>query len=223
MRVRCPLSFLDSIIYILSNFPLYLKRAFIIFVRFIECSLMGESHYQIHTGTTADFDQVTDLLKVKMLQQEVDVYLRRNMGIQLKRPVIVELYSGNEFNLKGIMMELRGNLGSYYAEKMGKSGIAHIIYVRKGLGKKKFMSILAHEMTHAFLREEKLINTDRFLREGFSRWVEYKILMDKGETEEAEKLRNIRTLRYGKEIEKIIELEGKLGTQGVMKVIRKID
>lgn len=219
-RVR---EFFDNLFFFIRRIPTLTKRAFIIGMRVMEYWFTGESDYKIHTFYGADFDLVNDKYKANLLKEKVEIYLRRNFGIQLRRPVIVELYSGNQLNLKGIIMELNGNLGSYYYENLGKSGIAHMIYLREGMSRKKFMSVLAHEMTHAFIREEKLMNCDRYLREGFARWVEYNFLLEAGLPEEAEKIKKIKTYRHGKAVEKLFKLEKKVGKDRVMEIIRKID
>jgi hypothetical protein len=210
----------SKIFYTIKAIPLFIKKLLILFVRFIEFALTGQSEYNIYRGEIADFDIVIDLLKAKILRQHVEKFLSDRLDIKLKRPVVLELFSDGEFNLKGIIMQLDGSLGRYHPEKIGRFGLAHMIYVRKGLTRNKFMSILAHEMAHAFLKEEDLLPRDRYLREGFARWVEHLFLVESGEIKEAEKLYRLKTFRTGKAVESYLELEKKIGVQGVMEKIR---
>jgi hypothetical protein len=205
-----------------KSIPQFIKRAFILSVRLTEYTLIGQSEYTIYKREIAEFETVVDKLKAKTLEDQVISFLCKRLGVSLRRPVITDLYSGNEFDWKGIIMELRGDLGRYHMETMGKLGLVHMIYIRSGLSKNRFMSILAHEMAHAFLREEKLLNKERFLREGFARWVEYHFLLELGEKPIAEKLTQIKTLRGGREILKFLSLEHKLGMKGVMEAVRQM-
>lgn len=188
----------------------FIKRLFVLFVRIIEKTLTGQTDYRIYTSEIADFDAVTDLLQAKLLKKEVEVFMRRTFGISIDKPIVIELYTGDDFNLNGIIMELNGSLGRYHYTKL-KSKMVHMVYVKNGLEKKRFKSVLAHEMTHAFLREADILPTNRFVREGFARWVEYKVLLNLGLDREAEKIKMIKTWKYGKAINRIFALEEKVG------------
>jgi hypothetical protein len=214
---------IDSTIYTIRTIPQYIKRAVILSFRLLEFAITGQSEYKIYKGEIADFDVVVDQLKAKILRQHVEKFLWDKLGIKLKKPVVLELYSHSEFTLNGIIMQLEGSLGRYHPERMGQFGIAHMIYVRKGLGRNKFMSILAHEMAHAFLKEEELMPRDRYLREGFARWVEHLYLVDVGEIKEAEKLYKLKSFRAGKAVESYFALEKKIGVKGVMDIVRGIE
>lgn len=191
--------------------------------RFLEFFTMGETDYKLHTPEGEDFEDVSDLFKARALVAKTKDMMQQGFGIILESPVIINLYEGKEFALKDTKKELCGVLGQYHYENLGKNNLAHMIYIAKGLEKRRFMSVLAHEMTHAFLREAKLMNCDRYLREGFARWVEYKTLIFLGLNEEAEKIVHIKTHKYGKDVEKIFRLEKKVGTEGVIQVLRRID
>lgn len=200
-----------------------LKKIILGIGRFLEFFTMGESDYKLHTTEGEDFEEVSDLFKARTLVAKTKEIMQDGFGIQLESPVIINLYEGSEFDLKETKRELCGVLGQYHYENLGKNNLAHMIYIVKGLDKKRFMAVLAHEMTHAFLREAKLMNCDRYLREGFARWVEYKTLVFLGLDEEAEKIMRIKTHKYGKDVEKIFRLEKKVGTDGVIQVLRRID
>lgn len=205
-----------------QNLLLNLKRWFIGICRMIELALTGEAHFQLHTEDGVVYDKVTELFNAREIVEDTKIFLRRNFGIVLKKPVFIKLVSGEEFNLKGIILELRGVQGHYHYENLGKNGMAHMVYMQKGLDKKRFFGILAHELTHAFLRENQLMGTDRYLREGFARWIEYKTFLSLGLTQEAEKILKLQTLKHGKAVEKFIKLEQKVGALKAMEIIRKV-
>ncbi len=213
--------YINEILHHIKMLPLYIKRSIIILGRFIEYILTGEAEFKFHTPTGAEFDAVTDKYKAKLLEEEVEVYLRRNFGIKLKEPVIIELYS-HQFDFQGILMELRGTVGRYHQYKMGKSN-THMIYIKKGLPCDKFKSILAHEITHAYIREKELMNCDRYLREGFARWIEYSYLIDHGLKEEAEKILRLKSYSHGANVKKLLELEKKVGRYKAIDILNKID
>jgi len=200
-----------------------LSNVFIFIVRQIEFLFTGQADYMIYPDKISENDRIEDHIKAKKLQSEVEEYLTEKFNLKLEQPVFLEFYSGEQLSIKGLLMELSGTQGGYHFEKFGASGQFHTIFMRKGLPRNKFKSILAHEVAHAFLREKTLVPTDRYLREGFARWIEYKILLDMGETEEAEKLKNIKNWKHGKAIEKVLKLEAKVGVKGVMDVFRRID
>ncbi|MFP4499261.1 MAG: hypothetical protein ACLFQV_13715 [Vulcanimicrobiota bacterium] len=213
---------LRKIIWTLSFIPQFFEGLFILFVRFLEFQLTGQSSYKIHRTNLSLKGLVQDMTRAKVHLEDVKKYMAQKFEIELKSPVILELYSGEEYNLKGIIMELRGSLGRYHFENMGKSGIAHMVYIKKGLDRNRFRTVLAHELAHAYLREKRLMNCDRFLREGFARWIEYKYLTELGEIEEANKIKNIKTYQYGKLIEKFIEIENQFGEENVMESVCKM-
>lgn len=207
--------------YVIDNIFNTMKKILIMGGRLIEYLLTGESDFHFYTADGEVYEQVTYIYKAREILKEMREYLARKYGIEIKSPVIIELYSGDEFNLKGIWLQLRGVMGQYHYENLGKSGMAHMIYLKKGMKKKKFKAILAHEMTHAFLRDQELMGCDRFFREGFARWIEYKTLIDLGLLEEADKIMQIKTWKRGKAVEEIFKIEKKVGIMGVMKALRK--
>jgi len=200
-----------------------LKKGVILIGRGIEYVFTGQSDYKLYSNKGVVFDAVTDRFKAKLVAEEVKEIMKEHFGISLKRPVIMNLFTGDEFKLKGVCRENRGVKGQYHYEMLGKGGMAHMIYIREGLENREFRAILAHEMSHAFLREEHLMGCHRYLREGFARWIEYKILIYMGLDEEAEKIRNLKTYRYGKAVEKIFRLEKKVGAKKAMEILTRID
>lgn len=200
-----------------------LKRILLTLGRGLEYIATGQSDYNLYSHRGVLYETVNDTYKAKEILAEMKEYLRDNFGLVIEAPIIIELYSGNEFSLKGKRRKTKGVLGQYHYENLPGKYMAHMIYISTGLEKRRFRAILAHEMTHAFLREAQLMNCDRYLREGFARWIEYKILLEMGLEKEAEKILDIKTWKYGKAVEKIFRLEKKVGTKGVIEVLKRID
>ena len=200
----------------------YLKRFLILIIRMFERLLTGQSDFRFYSSEIAGFDAVSDLLQAKMLRKEVEVYLRRTFGIFLKKPVVLELYSGSDFNLRGIIMELNGSLGRYHYDRLKNREMIHMVYLLKGMEKRKFKAVLAHEMVHAFCREQDIFPTDRYSREGLARWVEHRMFLDMGMKGEAKKIEKIKTWKYGRAVNRIFKLEKKVGTDRVMKHIMNL-
>ncbi|MCD4786302.1 MAG: hypothetical protein K8T10_20960 [Candidatus Eremiobacteraeota bacterium] len=207
--------------YMFDNIFNTMKKILITGGRLIEYILTGESDFHLYSADGEIYEKVTDIYKAREVLKGMREYLVGKFGMEIKSPVIIELYSGDEFNLKGIWLQLKGVKGQYHYENLGKNGMAHMIYLKKGMNKKKFKAILAHELTHAFLRDQELMNCDRFFREGFARWVEYKTLIDLGLLEEADKIKHIKTWKRGKAVEEIFKIEKKVGISGIMKALRK--
>ncbi len=206
---------------LLKSFFGYIKRFIVVIVRIFERALTGQSDFQFYSSEIADFDAVTDLLHAKMLRREVENYLNKTFGITIQKPVVLELYSGASFDLRGIIMELNGNLGRYHYDRLKNREMIHLVYLKKGLPRERFKAVLAHEMIHAFCREQDIMPTDRYGREGLARWVEHRILKDMGQKAEARKIEKIRTWKYGRAVQNMFALEKKVGTSGVVEYLKK--
>jgi hypothetical protein len=101
-------------------------------------------------------------------------------------------------------------------------GKYHLVYVLRGLRKERFKAILSHELAHAYLYETELFSSNKAFREGMARWVEYKILLQEGEKEEAQKLLKLKSWHYGKGIARILELEKKTGERELVSYLHSI-
>ena len=88
--------------------------------------------------------------------------------------------------------------------------------------KGRFKAIVAHELAHAWEREQEILTSDRGLREGFARWIEYKVLQSEGLHAEAARVAGIRTWRYGRGVRTLLAVERKQGEGGVLEFIRGV-
>lgn len=186
------------------------------FVRFWEKCLTGHSEYKLVLN---DFDVmgkavVTEGLVAKKLAERMKRRLSERFGITVTLPVVVELVDRSK--TRSYVFEWsEANLGKYHSQLMIDENY-HMVYVAKGLGRQRFNAIIAHELTHAFLSEQKLFAGKQYLREGLARWAEYRILQEEGLAPEAEKLLKIRSWKHGRALANMLELEKKAGKKGLV-------
>ena len=177
--------------------------------RALEYLLTGQSEFKIHTSEFAANDIVKDPVTAKKILEQIKVVLFEKFAIKIHRPIVIELIKDDKKWDYGF---------SWFAESLGKyksyeliDEKYHMIYILSGLRKERFKAILAHEMTHAYQRENELFIDNRVFREGLARWIEYKILLQEGEELEARKLLNIKHWIYGRGINRLIQLEKDTG------------
>jgi len=156
----------------------------------------------------------------KKILDEVKIVLEDRFGIRVKRPIVLELVNEKKPWLYGIYW-LAESLGKYKSHLMIDEKY-HLIYVLRGLKKERFKAILSHELAHAYLYEAELFSNNRAFREGMARWIEYKILLQEGEKEEARKLLSIKSWLYGRGIAEILELEKKTGERELLPYLHSI-
>lgn len=198
-----------------------LKFAFEKIARALEFFLTGQSEFKITTTEFADNDIVKDIVTAKKLLERVKLVLLDRFDIEVKCPIVVEL----------VKEDKRWDYGfSWFAESLGKyksydfiDEKYHMIYILSGLKRERFKAILAHELTHAYQRENDLFMKNKLFKEGLARWVEYKILLQEGEEDEARKLLKIKHWIYGKGITRFIELEKGTGEKDLVTKLRKME
>jgi len=199
----------------------FLKKIFVLCGRALEYALTGQSGFKITTSEFEDHDIIRDLVVAKRLLDDLKLVLIDRFDITVRKPVVIELITPDR-RLDYTFSWLEESLGKYTSHKMIDEKY-HLIYLQSGLSKKRFKAILAHEMTHAYLYETQLLCANRAFREGLARWVEYKMLLTEGETEEAEKLLKIKHWVYGKGISKVIELEKQTGERNLFHELRRLE
>ena len=199
----------------------FLKKVATAAGRGIEFLLTGQTSFAIITSEFQDFERVTDLVKARRVLQEARTALETRFGIIVSRPVLLDLFDESGWSKAGVYRMLHGTLGHYQQQALGDTW-AHGIRVVKGLPRGRFKAIVAHEMVHAWERESEILKTDRALREGFARWVEYKVLQSEGLHAEAARVARIRTWRYGRGIRTLLAVEKRCGEQGVLDFVRRV-
>ena len=153
-------------------------------------------------------ETITDPLIGKKILDRTKAEINDRYSVNVSNPVVLELIKNrNSFALNFQWRE--EDVGKYHSQKMINEKY-HMIYIISGLPRKRFIAIAAHELMHACLYEKKLFIECQPAREAMARWMEYKILKSLGDKEHAKKLLGIKTLKYGKGFQKILEEEKKL-------------
>lgn len=199
----------------------FLKRVATFAGRSLEFALTGQSDYAVITSEMAEFKMVTDIVKAKRVLAEAQATLARDFGIRLKDPVLLELYSGKDWSSASLRYVMHGAVGSYQPSPLGEKS-SHVIHVLSGLPRGRFKAVVAHEMVHAYERETGILESDRGLREGFARWVEYKVLLAENEKQEAQKVLRLRRWRSGRSVHHLLDMERKGGAAAVMQYLHSV-
>jgi hypothetical protein len=187
-------------------------------VRKLEYHLTGQSDFAIITSELRTVEVVDDRIKGKRLLEEVQRELARDFELVLRAPVLLELVLPDSPLARPGVHEV---LGHYRSEPWGEKAV-HTVFVRAGLSAPFFCGIAAHELAHAWERERGCLTTHRALREGFARWIEYKVLTKRGARREAERLLKIRSWKAGRAIRSLLELEAQAGVAGVLAYVRSL-
>jgi hypothetical protein len=174
---------------------------------------LGQHAEQMLVGFTSsargkkmtNFTVIDDVGQVRLLQRAVQAELRVQFQFALEHPVLVELKIPPAQGWRGNYYNPEGNLGRYTMLDLGGMK-THQILVRPGLEKTRFCAILAHEMTHAYQREQNILTENQALREGMARWVEYHLLQQ-DKSPEAHRLLKLENYTFGKAIESILSYE----------------
>ncbi|MFH0802150.1 MAG: protein DA1 [bacterium] len=197
-----------------------LEKALTFIGRSIECALTGRTDYRFLSSEIASFDRVGDRLKAGIISREVRTFLSGKYGITVDYPVVLELFSGHDWDIHSIRYRMAGSIGRYHLNLMGENRL-HCIYVLAGLGVPKFKSIFAHEYMHAFQRETGIFQHNRGLREGLARWIEYKVLLSEGAAREAGKLLRIQSWSRGRGLKRILRMEKEHTESGLVEYLKR--
>lgn len=194
----------------------WVTRAFVELARAIERACFGQSQFQLTTSEFSTAPTIDNSVQAKMVLQEVRQQLQKEFSIQLGWPVLLELRVPPPKGWKASFYNPEGNMARHEVVEL-KNGSAHQVLIRPGLVRARFKALLAHELVHAFQREENFLNQNLSLREGMARWVEYHFL--KG-SREAEKLLQIKHFTFGRSIQSILEYEARSNRQETLQWLR---
>ncbi len=103
-----------------------------------------------------------------------------------------------------------------------RQGRLRAIYLLYGLPRLLFRTTVAHEYAHAWQVEYCPLLEDRFLREGHAEWVAYRYLVGLGCTLAAARMLNAQH-PYRPALEHVLELERRLGTDGLIAYMRRAE
>ena len=194
----------------------WLSQVFVEVGRAIERACFGQSHFRITTSEFSNAPTIDNMVQAKMALAEVRRQLAEEFSIELRWPLLLELKVPPALGWKAAVYNPEGNMARHTVVDF-KGTPAHQMWVKPGLTRARFKSLVGHEMVHAFQREANFLNENLSLREGMARWVEFHFL--KGSSE-AERLLKLKHYTFGRSIESILEYESKSGRQATLKWLR---
>ena len=100
-----------------------------------------------------------------------------------------------------------------------RRGIRRVIYVQTGLPQIVFAQVAAHELGHAWQKENCPLSKDDLVNEGFAEWVSYHILGYFGYRSEQKRMRDRQDI-YGEGLAWALAIEEKQGATGVVEACR---
>lgn len=199
----------------------WFENAYTVFGRALESVLTGESSFKVHSHDFLEGDLVQDTVKGKLLQDQVRIFLAGRFSMVLRDPLVLGLFTDGEVNWNSLMYQMNGTMGRYQSTYL-KGRRVHCVYVLKGLTQPRFKSILAHEYTHAFTREQGILKSNKLLREGLARWIEYKVLLREGQAADARRISQSVQWIYGKGLRRVLDLEDRVGEGRVVQEMLRI-
>ena len=101
-----------------------------------------------------------------------------------------------------------------------RRGIRRAIYIQMGLPHVVFTQVAAHELGHAWQKENCPIITDEVVIEGFAEWVSYRILGFFGYHSVQKRMRSRQDI-YGMGLAWTLDIEDRYGIRGVLEACRK--
>lgn len=184
--------------------------------RAIERACFGQSHFRITTSEFSSAPTIDNLVQAKMALAEVRRQLTQDFSIDLRWPILLELKVPPAQGWKAAVYNPDGSMARHTVVDF-KGTPAHQVWIRPGLTRARFKSLVAHELVHAFQREANFLNENLSLREGMARWVEFHFL--KGSSE-AERLLKLKHYTFGRSIEAILEYESRSGRPATLTWLR---
>jgi recombinational DNA repair protein (RecF pathway) len=149
---------------------------------------------------------------VASIKARVEGFLEGSMGMKITHEISFSLKDKNFLKTKA--KNIHGDLNGLFYRK----GEAYFIYVLYGLREKDLISVLAHEMAHAWQSEkcsEKLALEDT---EGFAQWVAFKALYSYDNGDFAQLMLKADNI-YSKGLVKMLAIEKTSGPKGVFDYI----
>jgi len=138
------------------------------------------------------------------------------MGLKIPRDIPLKYRTRDEVMVEnnstgGRTIDLDGFYRPYNPEE---------IWIVSGLSVPRTLGAMAHELTHAWQSTESPLQ-DRKLKEGFARWIQYKVMVSQGYDEVAAGLRSEPDPDYGGGLRALLEIEERQGPAAVIEVARK--
>ena len=196
-----------------------IKKIFTEFVRICDYFISGRKEFSITTdGFDEDKYPFIDNINIgKKILKIVNEYISDRYAIVVINPVVLEIVKSKEKDYWNFTWK-EENLGKYHSQKMINEKY-HMIYIMSGLPIKRFKAIVAHELMHAFLYEQKLFVDDQASREAMARWIEYKVLKDLNSRKDVQHILKIKTLKHGSGFKEILKMEKRAGKKPLVRFL----
>lgn len=153
--------------------------------------------------TQEQLDGLYDSVKGFLARDEAGVVVNFTLPVQLadKDEIQTKMIEG------GRAMSVLGFYSPYNPEK---------IYILSGQTKLDTGATLVHEYTHGW-QSRNCPTQDRALTEGFASYIEYRYFVSKGQKSRAMALTRKNDPDYGESLQKLLEMEQKVGVAGVVR------
>ena len=195
----------------------WLAEAFVGAVQALERACLGQSSFRWTGSEFATAASIDNSVQAKMALSEVRQKLQDEFSIRLHWPILMELKAPPARGWKAQFYNSEGNLARHEVVDF-RGQQAHQMWIRPGLVRIRFKSLLAHELVHAFQREANFLNQNLGLREGMARWIEYHFLQG---SEEANRLLQLKHYTFGRAVQDILVHESKVGRNATLEWLRQ--
>ncbi|HID65237.1 MAG TPA: protein DA1 [Anaerolineae bacterium] len=185
---------------------------------------VGRGGYQLHDGrficAQCHDTAVYDAGKAADLYEQVTGIMDQRLGMRLNMLPSLSLVDRNQMLALLEQTEISDTddpdrvFGLFL-----RRGRKRTIYVEYGLPQILMIQIMAHEYAHAWQGENCPLLRDPFVREGFSEWAAYRVLVALGAVKKAALLEQRADL-YGQGLQLMLALERQGGTAAVFQACR---
>lgn len=186
-------------------------RLLVLLGRALEFALTGEADFGVTTLSGRPVERVSSAAQGRLLLKGVLEEVEQEFGLRLRDPVVLEVAKPKSLGWGGSHRDV----GRYQMDRYGH-GRFHQVLVTPNLPRARFRAVLAHELTHAWQRENGSPHTHA-MREGMARWVEYHVLHRGGMRKEAGRLLRLRYYLFGRAVGTILDHERKHGRRETLR------
>jgi len=157
---------------------------------------------------------IFDMGLVESIRAKAAKFINVNMNMPIEHKIDFSL-RGRDF-IKSKAKGIHGDLNGLFYRK----GDEFNIYALYGLREKDYYGVLAHELGHAWQAENCPDDLSLDDMEGFAQWIAYKTLLNFGNGNFAELLKEGDSI-YARGLNKMLDIEKTKGTQAVFDYIRR--
>ena len=150
------------------------------------------------------------------IRQKVAAFVSQNLGMNIKHDIKFLIKDRKFLQEKAADIDLHGDLNGLFYRK----GNDYYIYILYGLREKDMISVIAHEIAHAWQAENSPDNMQLEDQEGFSQWVAFKALKHFALDDFAALMTEGDSV-YARGLLKMLKLEKVRGSSGVFEYISR--